>query len=95
MGWAEITHPFHPFRSQRFRVLKVRRLATHDTLILQGSGSGTFAVPRDWTDRADPLLFGSSRDAAPILSVPRLIELAQLLSRLGGEEARGEGLTDA
>ncbi|WP_420800209.1 DUF5372 family protein, partial [Paraburkholderia tagetis] len=27
LGWAEIRHPFHPLRGQRFSVLKARRVA--------------------------------------------------------------------
>ncbi|HXJ93178.1 MAG TPA: DUF5372 family protein, partial [Terriglobia bacterium] len=33
LGWAEISHPFHPLRGQRFEVLKKRRVAGVDTLI--------------------------------------------------------------
>jgi len=54
LGWAEIRHPFHPLRGQRFPVLKTKRTGGVDTLILHGSGAGTFAVAREWTDRADP-----------------------------------------
>ncbi|MBW2124010.1 MAG: hypothetical protein JRH07_19495 [Deltaproteobacteria bacterium] len=53
MGWAEITHPFHPLRSQRFPILKTRRVSGIDTLLLQGTSMGTFAVPREWTDQGD------------------------------------------
>ncbi|MEM5388719.1 DUF5372 family protein, partial [Paraburkholderia phymatum] len=27
MGWAEICHPFHPLKGQRFPVLKRRRVS--------------------------------------------------------------------
>src|SRR5271166_5806684 len=53
-GWAEITHPFHPLRGQRFAVLKSRCLSGIESLILRGGAGGTFAVPREWTDRAEP-----------------------------------------
>jgi hypothetical protein len=42
LGWAEIRHPFHPLRGQRFEVLKKRRLAGVDTLILRESTYGSF-----------------------------------------------------
>jgi len=53
LGWAEIRHPFHPLRGQSFPVLKTRRLAGVDTLILRGLERGTFSVAREWTDWAD------------------------------------------
>jgi hypothetical protein len=43
LGWAEICHPFHPLRGQRFPVLKKRRIAGNDTLILRGLDCGTFS----------------------------------------------------
>jgi hypothetical protein len=55
LGWAEIRHPFHPLRGQRFEVLKTRRLAGLDTLILRDLAHGSFSIARDWTDWADPI----------------------------------------
>jgi hypothetical protein len=49
-GCAEITHPFHPLRGQRFHILKTRIVSGCQTLILQGAATGTFAVPMEWTD---------------------------------------------
>lgn len=54
LGWAEIRHPYHPLRGQRFPVLKKRRIAGKDTLILRGLDCGTFSVAREWTDWGDP-----------------------------------------
>ena len=53
-GWAEIRHPFHPRRGQRFAVLKARCVAGVDTLILRDAERGSFAVAREWTDLAAP-----------------------------------------
>ncbi|MBN1105262.1 MAG: hypothetical protein JXL84_17750 [Deltaproteobacteria bacterium] len=53
MGWAEITHPFHPLRGRHFPILKTRRVSGIDTLLLQGTPMGTFAIPRQWTDQGD------------------------------------------
>lgn len=60
LGWAEITHPFHPLRGQRFRILKTRCVGSVQTLILAGSSSGTFAVSTEWTDHAPPSSFSDS-----------------------------------
>src|SRR6266700_5072491 len=35
LGWAEISHPFHPLRGRQFEVLKKRRVAGVDMLILR------------------------------------------------------------
>jgi len=86
LGWAIITHPFHPFRGQRFRVLKTRKVAGEDTMILQGSYRGTFAVPRDWTDHANPNPYARLRSSAAILDFRCLLALTQLLERI--EEKR-------
>ena len=37
MGWAEISHPFHPLRGRRFEVLKKRRVAGVDTLVVSSA----------------------------------------------------------
>jgi hypothetical protein len=50
LGWAEIRHPFHPRRGQRF---PVQRAAGIDTLVLRGLEHGS-SVLREWTDWADP-----------------------------------------
>jgi len=79
LGWVEIQHPFHPLRGQSFPVLKKRRLAGVDTLILQGLEHGTFCVAREWTNWADPSLEISARR----LSISSLLELVELLEHLG------------
>jgi hypothetical protein len=82
MGWVEIRHPFHPLRGQSFPVLKRRRLAGVDTLILRGLEHGTFVVAREWTNWADPSSDGSLNISPPRLSVSSLFELAELLEHL-------------
>jgi Family of unknown function (DUF5372) len=82
LGWAEIRHPFHPLRGQRFEVLKTRRLAGLDTLILRDLAQGSFSIARDWTDWADP-------DPVHVVGLPpqrleaeSLFELVALLQQL-------------
>ena len=79
MGWAIITHPFHPRRGERFRILKSRTCAGRPTLILEGGESGTFSVLRAWTDRAPPT-GATEGKGGPILAVAALLELAALLA---------------
>ena len=82
-GWVEVRHPFHPFRGQRFQVLKRRRVGGTDTLILRDEGRGSFAVPVQWTDRAVPeaneRLGGSPRR----LRLDTLSDLVELIELLG------------
>ncbi|RWL77915.1 MAG: hypothetical protein EOR69_28185 [Mesorhizobium sp.] len=66
MGSAEVTHPFHPLRGQRFDVLKVRRVSGVETLSLRHAELGSVAMPREWTDWGAP-------DVAASGAGPRLI----------------------
>ena len=87
LGWAEIRHPFHPFRGQRFEVLKKRRVAGVDTLVLRESKHGSFSVAREWTDQADPCPYDSLGLPPRRLEAEFLIELVTLLEHLAkGEE---------
>ena len=78
--WAEISHPFHPLRGRRFEVLKKRRVAGIDTLILRELERGTFSVPREWTDWADPSPYNSLPPHR--LAAECLFELVALLDAL-------------
>jgi hypothetical protein len=89
LGWAEIRHPFHPLRGQRFEVLKKRRVAGVDTLILRELERGSFSVARDWTDWADPTLFDSVGLPPQRLNVRSLLELVALLEVLAKSKQIG------
>ena len=52
LGWALITHPFHPLAGQRFAILKVRKIAGQEILSLYDQKRGSLAIPRAWTDQA-------------------------------------------
>jgi Family of unknown function (DUF5372) len=82
LGWAEIRHPFHPLRGQRFEVLKKRRVAGVDTLILRELERGSFSVAREWTDWADPPLSDSLGLPPQQLDTQLLLELVTLLEVL-------------
>src|SRR5437868_2975333 len=88
LGSAEITHPFHPRRGQRFVVLKVRRVSGVETLSLRHVELGSFAVPREWTDWA-PLDAQAAPTGGQLLLIDAfglstLTELVTLLTRNGG-----------
>jgi Family of unknown function (DUF5372) len=89
LGWAEIRHPFHPLRGRRFEVLKKRRIAGVDTLILRELERGSFSVAREWTDWADPSLSDSLGFPIRRLDAPLLLELATLLEVLTNPKQKG------
>jgi len=82
LGWAEILHPFHPLRGQRFQVLKTRRVSGVDTLILRELERGTFSIARNWTDWADPSPYGELGLPPRRLEGHSLLELVALLEEL-------------
>lgn len=79
---AEITHPFHPLRGQRFAVLKIRKVGGVECLSLRGTAGGTFAVPRDWTDRGDCSEYANLGGPAGFFDFGGLVRVAQLLEEL-------------
>ena len=84
-GWATITHPFHPLRGQRFKILSNKTFNNRDILSLQAltQGTGTVAIPREWTDKADPTPYQDTiNNAVPILSYLHLQQLADLVVAL-------------
>jgi hypothetical protein len=89
LGWAEIRHPFHPLRGQRFEVLKKRRIAGVDTLVLRELERGSFSVAREWTDWADPPLSDSRGVPKRRLDAQSLLELAALLDLLTNSKQKG------
>src|SRR5258708_10768505 len=90
LGWGEIRHPFHPLRGQRFEVLKVRRLAGVDTLILRELERGTFSVAREWTDWADPSAYDLLALPLQRLEANSLFELVTLLEQLDTSQSTNQ-----
>ena len=88
LGWAEIRHPFHPLRGQRFEVLKKRRIAGVDTLILREPEYGSFSIAREWTDWADPSVYEMFGFPPSRLDAESLLELVTLLDHLTGREEK-------
>jgi hypothetical protein len=91
LGWAEISHPFHPLRGRRFEVLKERRVAGVDTLILRELERGTFSVPREWTDWADLSRYDSLALPPHRLAADYLFELVTLLDALPASSPSAPG----
>ena len=71
-------------------MLKNRCLSGIESLILRGGAGGTFAVPREWTDRAEPSPYARLElPARLVVSFDQLWALAELLESI---ERRDEEL---
>ena len=79
MGWAKVTHPFHPRRGQSYQILKERRVSGIETLILRDTSGGTFAIARDWTNLSDPSAQINSGLPPPILHFSSLLSLTDII----------------
>ncbi len=77
MGWATVTHPFHPLSGKRFLILKARKVGGREILSLFDEGNGTITLPREWTDQARPSLYISVLEPAPILDAACLLQLQE------------------
>lgn len=75
-------HPFHPLRGKQFVVLKSRVVRGVECLVLRGSDSGTFAVPRDWTDQARPDAYRDADIAPRFLKAEALVSIVELSSSM-------------
>jgi Family of unknown function (DUF5372) len=84
-----IRHPFHPLHGQRFEVLKKRRVAGVDRLILRELERGSFSVAREWTDWADPSLSDSPGFPPRRLDAKLLFELVTLVEDLTKPKQKG------
>jgi Family of unknown function (DUF5372) len=82
LGSAEVTHPFHPLRGQRFVVLKVRTVSGVETLSLRHTDLGSFAMPREWTDWARPGSQTCSDGKQLLVDAFGLVVLAELVASL-------------
>ena len=82
MGSAEVVHPFHPLRGQRFVVLKVRHVSGIETLTLRHADVGTFAMPREWTDWAPPSGQAFGGGVPLLVDAFGLATLAELIASL-------------
>ncbi len=82
LGWAQITHPFHPLHGRHFPILKTRRVAGVDRVSLRGSPDGSIAIPLEWTDQAPPSAFEQVGIEPSILDFRCLLELVELVQQL-------------
>ena len=82
MGYVTITHPFHPLRGECLKVLSSKTFNNRDILSLQSTTGRIVAIPREWTDKADPHPYHSLTSPLPMLSFTHLQQLAELITIL-------------
>jgi len=82
LGSAEVAHPFHPLRGQRFVVSKVRRVSGVETLSLRHPDLGSFAMPREWTNWAPPGEQFSAGAVPLLIDAFGLTALAELMASI-------------
>jgi len=69
-------------------VLKTRRVAGSETLLLRDLAHGSFAVARDWTDWADPTVGDTLGLPPQRLDAASLLELVVFVERLAKQLQR-------
>jgi hypothetical protein len=79
---VEIVHPFHPLARQQFQILKSRTVSGVECLLLKGSESGTFSVPKDWTSLRPRSLYDDDGVAPRRLDWKLLVQLAELVNTI-------------
>jgi Family of unknown function (DUF5372) len=82
LGWAEIRHPFHPLKGQRFLVLKTRRVSGTETLLLRDAERGSFSIAREWTDWGTPSVHDDAIAPTCYFDLGMLLELIALIDQL-------------
>jgi hypothetical protein len=82
LGSAEVIHPFHPLRGQRFVVLKVRTVSGVETLSLRHADLGSFALPREWTDWGPPNFQARAGEERLLIDAVGLVRLTELIASL-------------
>ena len=70
-------------------MLKQRRVAGVDTLILRDAERGSFAVAVQWTDRAKPGAYERLGGSPGRLELDSLCDLVELLELLASQARRG------
>jgi hypothetical protein len=86
LGSAEITHPFHPLRGQKFVVLKLRTVSGVATLSVRHPELGSFAIREDWTDWS--VANSTSSAQSLMIDVFGLAELAVIVESLARDSNR-------
>jgi hypothetical protein len=83
LGFATITHPFHPRNGQRCPILEVHQTAGVSRIVLRTPEGLTIMVPVEWTDRS-PAPDDRGPGTPSRFDVPSLLKVAEIARRLMG-----------
>ena len=87
LGWATITHPFHPLRGQRVEVVRMRRGGSEPELIIRLPDGLHTPVAMSLTDYATPPELNPAPGPLPLLDVEGLRQMVQLIDHLRQQSA--------
>lgn len=73
-----MTHPFHPLRGRRFELLTYRKTWGEDRVFFE-EGGRLRALPADWTDVPEPLIFVTLAAGRAHFRPDDLLRLAELV----------------
>jgi hypothetical protein len=83
-----VTHPFHPLHGRKFELIEYRQAwGEYRVTYLNSSGQLQW-LPASWTDVMGEDPFAVVAAGRSPLRVKELLQLARLISRLGGEGKR-------
>lgn len=88
LEWAEVTHPFHPLRGQKFQILKKKKIGNVEILFLKGTYKGTFGLPKEYTDQAEPSIYSILGIEIPLLETKCLTDILDILKNLNCSDKR-------
>ncbi len=86
-----ITHPFHPLRDQRFRLVVNKMLWGEERVTLEHPDGSLHSIPVGWTDLRPPdpyLEVGRGRSRFRVEDLLRLVDLVQDEARRDGGSAK-------
>ena len=78
-----ITHPFHPLRGREFELVDSRWSWGKEWMYCADDEGRLFAVPAQWTDRAQPDPFVMVAAGRALSRFEDLVHLAELVAAVG------------
>jgi hypothetical protein len=90
LGWAKITHPFHPHRGKSFKVLGLRRVSGVESLVLRLAADRSFYISKEWTNWSEPSLHSTLSAPHSIHNFGKLLVLAEMTELFSDQIKNGK-----
>jgi hypothetical protein len=84
-----VTHPFHPWRGQRFELLSYRKNWREERVYFKDTAGRLRSLPAAWTTFMTPEPFVVASGGRSLFRVVDLLTLVELLRRLESEASVG------